>query len=574
MRTRFLHAIVLCAAAFSLPGVARTQPIGAADRGGRARVAVVSKNLHRVKVLLEGDARAVWIGDSWCKLNRVDRLPYGALATWAFDDVTAVCLGYKGGGGIGRATNYTSGPGALVEINASNSWIVEVNDGQPAYFGLPVADMTKVFGEADLQLTGSGINENRIEALGVNNSRFAQTDNGPFSSPGESLRCRVLYYAPLDPRDMLRILRLSDSAGADRGSTLLRTGARPKWHLGANPDLDPPTDATPSQVNASPTDVVLEEQLNTGPRVALLQDPTDPLVGSGDYWVFAGSVFYRVDAMGHRSPGYYHSGLAQDSWSFAGHADDKQSTGGKNFSDEQLLHWLDVTTLDRDQTPVVVLHIATEAKPYDVIEASVLRIVQRYRSAFAAIGTHAPVFLLVGSYMHYINPNTPDESRVFIENLDAIYLSLAESEPDCAFFSLYRATEGVFFTSDDNGGAGAQQASRDWLDVHGWSTITYGGVTYTLSSADNGGLDGVLTEDGLHLAAPPAAAFYAKLMGDAIAGATCPGDFDADGAVDTRDVIAFLNAWVAGEASADFNGDGAVNTADVLAFLNAWNVVC
>ncbi|MCC7387451.1 MAG: hypothetical protein IT431_01655 [Phycisphaerales bacterium] len=55
---------------------------------------------------------------------------------------------------------------------------------------------------------------------------------------------------------------------------------------------------------------------------------------------------------------------------------------------------------------------------------------------------------------------------------------------------------------------------------------------------------------------------------------SCPGDFNSDGAVDTRDVLAFLNAWSAGDPRGDFNGDGSVNTIDVLAFLNAWSAGC
>ena len=54
----------------------------------------------------------------------------------------------------------------------------------------------------------------------------------------------------------------------------------------------------------------------------------------------------------------------------------------------------------------------------------------------------------------------------------------------------------------------------------------------------------------------------------------CPADFNQDLNVNTQDVLAFLNAWTAGEASADFNGDGTVNTQDVLAFLNAWTSGC
>ncbi|MBK7403552.1 MAG: VCBS repeat-containing protein [Phycisphaerales bacterium] len=54
----------------------------------------------------------------------------------------------------------------------------------------------------------------------------------------------------------------------------------------------------------------------------------------------------------------------------------------------------------------------------------------------------------------------------------------------------------------------------------------------------------------------------------------CDADFNDDGAVNTLDVLAFLNAWNASDPRADFNGDGAVNTLDVLAFLNAWAAGC
>lgn len=54
----------------------------------------------------------------------------------------------------------------------------------------------------------------------------------------------------------------------------------------------------------------------------------------------------------------------------------------------------------------------------------------------------------------------------------------------------------------------------------------------------------------------------------------CQADFNGDGSVNTLDVLAFLNAWNAGDGSADINGDGVVNTQDVLAFLNLWNAGC
>ena len=57
-------------------------------------------------------------------------------------------------------------------------------------------------------------------------------------------------------------------------------------------------------------------------------------------------------------------------------------------------------------------------------------------------------------------------------------------------------------------------------------------------------------------------------------GEECAADFNDDGAVNTLDVLAFLNAWAGGDDSADINGDGTVNTLDVLAFLNLWAAGC
>jgi hypothetical protein len=99
------------------------------------------------------------------------------------------------------------------------------------------------------------------------------------------------------------------------------------------------------------------------------------------------------------------------------------------------------------------------------------------------------------------------------------------------------------------------------------------------------GLDGAAT--GMAVFSPPgvrpalvAAGEFASAGGQASPGfgawlgCVCRSDFDGNGSVDTRDVLAFLNAWTAGEPSGDFNGDGTLDTRDVLAFLNAWAFGC
>lgn len=39
-------------------------------------------------------------------------------------------------------------------------------------------------------------------------------------------------------------------------------------------------------------------------------------------------------------------------------------------------------------------------------------------------------------------------------------------------------------------------------------------------------------------------------------------------------VLAFLNAWAARDPASDFNEDGVIDTRDMVAFLNAWTVGC
>ena len=58
------------------------------------------------------------------------------------------------------------------------------------------------------------------------------------------------------------------------------------------------------------------------------------------------------------------------------------------------------------------------------------------------------------------------------------------------------------------------------------------------------------------------------------ADADCVADWNTDGYVDSRDVLAYLNAWNADEQSADLTGDGEVDTRDLLQFLNLWAAGC
>ncbi len=55
---------------------------------------------------------------------------------------------------------------------------------------------------------------------------------------------------------------------------------------------------------------------------------------------------------------------------------------------------------------------------------------------------------------------------------------------------------------------------------------------------------------------------------------SCPPDFNEDYLIDTRDLLAFLNAWASGDTRADWDQNGTIDTQDVLAFLNDWAGGC
>lgn len=66
--------------------------------------------------------------------------------------------------------------------------------------------------------------------------------------------------------------------------------------------------------------------------------------------------------------------------------------------------------------------------------------------------------------------------------------------------------------------------------------------------------------------------FLTDLVADQSPG--CVADWNADGLVDTRDFLAYLNDWSGDDAGADLNDDGTVNTLDFLVFLGLFAAGC
>jgi subtilisin-like proprotein convertase family protein len=83
--------------------------------------------------------------------------------------------------------------------------------------------------------------------------------------------------------------------------------------------------------------------------------------------------------------------------------------------------------------------------------------------------------------------------------------------------------------------------------------------TWLLKISDQSPYDtGMLIDACLHIDTSPA----------------CIADLTADGVLDIFDVLAFVEAYNAGDPSADFTGDGGFDIFDVLAFVEAYNAGC
>lgn len=110
------------------------------------------------------------------------------------------------------------------------------------------------------------------------------------------------------------------------------------------------------------------------------------------------------------------------------------------------------------------------------------------------------------------------------------------------------------------------------VELPPYDSGTDSGVTYNSPNEDTDPQEPIhgLSDIYPFTGTPPLGTFTFTLL--SVDG--CLADFNDDQRVDTQDVLAFLNAWTAGDAAADINADQTVDTQDVLAFLNLWNDGC
>lgn len=131
-----------------------------------------------------------------------------------------------------------------------------------------------------------------------------------------------------------------------------------------------------------------------------------------------------------------------------------------------------------------------------------------------------------------------------------------------------------------------------FTSVHSWDTCCTDGFALsglsqdwtvlmqfadTDGNPDNAVIEGMsewvtYSADGVEI--PLVAAEGRRIRMRLVPGQDCRADFNNDGVANSLDVLAFLNAWAAGDPRADYNEDGVIDTRDVLEFLNVWTAGC
>ena len=257
----------------------------------------------------------------------------------------------------------------------------------------------------------------------------------------------------------------------------------------------------------------------------------------------------------------YYSHIADDSWSYLGFGCDTSSTGthDKKFSLDQFTHWLDVTTIDRNQPTVFMWYFAPEAIEYNTSLERMENMIDQADEAANRVGLTDVQHFLVISHLLSMSGHIPNEVRWFVTEQQNAAFDLASFRSNVSAASIFEATDQVLFVNS---------SSMTWLTDHGFTTFEYGTNTINLAATSGGDL---LDNSNVHPKNPESAAFFSAVLGDIIREAGCIADLTGNGVINVEDLLLVIQDWsTAGEG--DINGDGTTNIDDLLMLMNQWGV--
>jgi len=498
---------------------------------------------------LRNDARLVCIGDS-LSTTFYNRIGPASLMAWPIKNVTAI----GGGAGIEAqivSCNSLCSPVARVLASDELGYTIERQTSKQQFFTLPVRGLKEIYGN---QSFTSGLNGTLFE-FKLNVEPLQASISGPFLNTDDEMKFRYLYRAPSHSD-----LHINNLSIRDNDALVVTFSpeqfARKLWHYGEEPD-GLGRSAISSQINASASDIPANNHLYDSARVVIAE--YTPIQHSNRYVQVAGGIYYKTDDAKRPREGLYFSSLSDDSWSYSGFCSDTegQGTHDKRFSLEQFTHWLDVTTLRREQPVVFMWQFGIEQLPQNIVQARYESMIEQADAGAQAIGIEQTYHLLVTPYMMKVGGSARPEAHQYLQEHQTVCEDIAQELIHVAAVSIYEATEGTLFIGTN--------AANDWLFDRGFNAFDCGSETFALCDTHFGNLlDGGI----VHPAHSDSANFFAAIIGNEIRKKACHADLIPDGVIGINDILEVVNTW--GTPNGDVTGDGVTNVSDILEMINTW----
>ena len=510
-----------------------------------------SVGLENMAELLRGDVRLIAMGDSY-STPYFARVPLAGLRVWPIENISALCSGAPMNSHMFICTAQCN-PVALIQSSDNFGYTVERNSAD-SYFALPLRGIREIYTSKTFDDEGS----DQLFEFGMNSAGFDYLSNGVhgrFAELGDDVMFRFLYRCPSDRSTQVEQMKLLDY-GEEVGIMHLRDGARPLWHLGEDPTAGSRL-AVPEHINAAADDYPARNNIDGFLKMQLEQ--IESLVGTHQYFEPAGCVYYHRDAGGNRKQGLYFGHLADDSWSYSGFGCNTESadTHDKRFSLEQFTHWLDVTTLDRNQPTVFLWYFAPEQENYDSAKELMTNMVDQADQASKLVGLQSINHLIVISHLFDMQQYNSKEEIQFVTHQQNAAYDLAVLRSNVAVASIFEATDHVMFNGTN---------AIPWLVEHGFDAFEFGTTSINLIETSNGDL---LDTANVHPKNPDASAFFSAILGDIIREAGCPADLLPNGEIDVNDLLLVIGDW-GEQGEGDINTDGITDIQDILLVINSW----
>jgi hypothetical protein len=250
--------------------------------------------------------------------------------------------------------------------------------------------------------------------------------------------------------------------------------------------------------------------------------------------------------------------MADDSWSYSGFGCDTagSNTHDKKFSLEQFTYWLDVTTLDRNQTTVFMWYFAPEQLSFESSLEYLTNMITQTDEAAELVGLSSVQHLIVISHLFDMEGEKEQARQYFLHQQNAAY-EIASTRENVSAASIFEATDKILFSDS---------SAVPWLLEHGFDSFVFGSNELDLVTFSNGDL---LAAANIHPKNEESAAFFTAILGDIIREAGCPADIKVDGMIDVLDLLLIIDGWGTTGAS-DINNDGTTDVNDIILLIGDW----